>query len=436
VQAELDREVFGGSDGKGGESMNENCVVSKIFGESTELMPNLTELFELELAMLEYTALPKERLLERTAYIKSWNGELSRHFLFCNEISSDIQENRSALTKTYFKEGQFSTGYATHGLFPYRGKFHPQLIRALLNIMNINEGDTVLDAMAGSGTTNIEAALMGINSIAIDVSPFCRFMTQTKYDALNIQSNKIDNTTFDFEYYFNYFSQNNFFNNINKVDNTENSKIHNLLLLAYLDALGYSKRVIRSTHRQLFDKVAQRYLETIKTLLQNKYFNQKKIGNILVLDKNAKDTGLHAESVDGIITSPPYSFAIDYVENDKSQLDFFGVDAAIIKNQMIGLNGKSKDEKISNYFSDMERVCAEMARVLKKNKYCVIIIGSNTNQTGGIRLEISIIAFAEKYGLVLEKSIQKPIRGMRNIAKSVCRKNKLLTGGKHVRNVA
>ena len=36
----------------------------------------------------------------------------------------------------------------THGLFPYRGKFHPQLIRALLNILKVKKGDVVLDPMA------------------------------------------------------------------------------------------------------------------------------------------------------------------------------------------------------------------------------------------------------------------------------------------------
>ena len=43
--------------------------------------------------------------------------------------------------------------------------------------------------MCGSGTTNIEAALMGINSYAIDLSPFCQFMTQVKYNSLSIDFN-------------------------------------------------------------------------------------------------------------------------------------------------------------------------------------------------------------------------------------------------------
>jgi hypothetical protein len=46
-----------------------------------------------------------------------------------------------------------------------------------------------------------------------------------------------------------------------------------------------------------------------------------------------------------------------------------------------------------------------------------MIIGSNTNQTGGIRLEQTIIESAEKYKLSLIKTILKPIKGMRNTMK-------------------
>ena len=84
---------------------------------------------------------------------------------------------------------------------------------------------------------------------------------------------------------------------------------------------------------------------------------------------------------------------------------------------MIGLRGKNKTERLNNYFVDMDKVCAEISRVLKKDKYFCMIIGSNTNQTGGIRLEQTIIDSAKKYDLPLVKSILKPIKGMRNTMK-------------------
>jgi len=72
---------------------------------------------------------------------------------------------------------------------------------------------------------------------------------------------------------------------------------------------------------------------------------------------------------------------------------------------------------LQNYFKDMESVCSEVSRVLKKDKYFVMIIGSNTNQTGGIRLESKIIDSCKKHNLILVKSILKPIKGMRNTMK-------------------
>lgn len=84
---------------------------------------------------------------------------------------------------------------------------------------------------------------------------------------------------------------------------------------------------------------------------------------------------------------------------------------------MVGLKGKGKDEKLKNYFADMETYCKEVSRVLKKGKYFVMIIGSNTNQTGGIRLEDKIIESGSKHKLKLVKTIIKPIKGMRNTMK-------------------
>jgi len=391
--------------------------LQELFNNKVELLPTVTELFELELAYLEYKTLDKTQYLERTAYAKSFNGKKSLHFLRYSEISEEISKNRTSTANSYFKNGLFSTGYATHSLFPYRGKFHPQLIKGIINFLGIKEGETILDPMAGSGTTNIEASLLGINSYAIDVSPFCQFMTKTKYDALKMDLTLLNNFNLSEKELFVYFKQKNVLQKIEKIK-TGNREIYELALLAYLDALGYSRRVVRSNHEQLFVKVLNRYLATVKSLLLNKYFNNQKLGNVTILkNSDALNIKLPDNSIDGIITSPPYSFAIDYVENDKDQLEYLGYDTIELKKNLIGLKGKTKSEKLKNYFSDMDKFMAEASRVLKQNKFLVIIIGSNTNQTGGIRLEQNVINSAKNNKLNLVKSILKPIKGMRNTMK-------------------
>ena len=393
-------------------------IINKAFGNNVALLSSVDELFELEMTFLEYNCLSKSELLERSAFIKSIDNQHTKHFLLYSNYDEKINENRSATTQAYFEEGQFSTGYATHGLFPYRGKFHPQLIKGLLNILGVKKGETILDPMAGSGTANIEASLMGINSIACDVSPFCQFMIKVKYESLTIDLNLLENLPFDCSKLFDFFKQGSVLKKISQVKEIEKQKIYNLAFLAWLDALGYSKRVVRSNHEQLFAKVLPRYIETVKSILKNPYFKQNELGKIQVLeDSEALKIDLPNESVDCVITSPPYSFAIDYIENDKDQLEFLGYDTKELKNELIGLKGKNKTERLNNYFTDMDKVCAEISRVLKKGKYFAMIIGSNTNQTGGIRLEQTIIDSAKKYDLPLVKSILKPIKGMRNTMK-------------------
>ena len=393
-------------------------IINNVFGKEVELLPGVNELFELELAHLEYHCLPRKQLLERTAYIKSIDNKYSQHYLLYSNNSKKIHVDRTTATQAYFEEGQFSTGYATHGLFPYRGKFHPQLIKGLINILNINNEDTILDPMAGSGTTNVEAALMGINSKAIDVSPFCQFMIKTKYESLTINLSLFEKLIIENKKLFDYFSQGNVIKRIDKFDDPNKIKFYNLAFLAFLDALGYSKRVVKANHEQLFDKVLPRYIETVKSFLSNRYFDQNNLGILDILsDSDALNINLQNNSIDCVITSPPYSFAIDYIENDRDQLVFLGYDTSELKNKLIGLKGKTKNQKLDNYFADMDSFCIQVSKVLKKEKYFVLIIGSNTNQTGGIRLEETIIKSAMKYDMPLVKSILKPIKGMRNIMK-------------------
>ncbi len=58
--------------------------------------------------------------------------------------------------------------WATHK-GDYRGNWPPQIARALI-MMYTEPGDTVLDPMIGSGTTCIEAKLLGRNCIGVDIS--------------------------------------------------------------------------------------------------------------------------------------------------------------------------------------------------------------------------------------------------------------------------
>lgn len=91
-------------------------ISNTLFGSNVKLLPSVDELFEIELANLEYHILNKDELIERSAFFQSVNGNLTKHFKLYSVHTQALSENRSAQTKNYFKNGQFSTGYATHGL--------------------------------------------------------------------------------------------------------------------------------------------------------------------------------------------------------------------------------------------------------------------------------------------------------------------------------
>jgi hypothetical protein len=292
------------------------------------------------------------------------------------------------------------------------------LIKGLFNIIGVKPGKVVLDPMCGSGTANIEASLMGVDSLAVDISPFCQFMTQTKYEALTLNKDLLASLLEKKKQLFSFFNVNDIDSQLVKIKDTEKLKLYNLALLAFLDAMGYSKRVKTSTHEQLFDKVLDRYVKTVFDFLSNSQFNSEKLGRVKVLQNSqALNLEITDNSVDAVVTSPPYSFAIDYVKNDEAQLEYLGYDIISLRNKMIGLVGKNKIVRLENYFKNMAQVCNEVCRVLKPRGYFVMIIGSNTNQTGGIRLEGAIIENCNKIGLELVKIIVKPIKGMRNTMK-------------------
>ncbi len=58
------------------------------------------------------------------------------------------------------------------------------MIRALMNILCLKQGETVLDPFIGSGTTALEAQLLGVNCVGIDVSPLCVMQSKVKTESI------------------------------------------------------------------------------------------------------------------------------------------------------------------------------------------------------------------------------------------------------------
>ena len=393
-------------------------LIEKLFSKNYQLIDGVDDIFELDLALWEYEVLSKEELVYRSAYFKLVEGKETAHFRTCNlQNLEEVHKNSSFRTRVFFLDGKYSTGYATHGLFPYRGKFHPQLIRALLNILEIKPGNVVLDPMAGSSTVAVEANLLGIDSISVDLSPFCRLMGRVKTFALDLDFKILESIVKNPKEILEKLKKDKVPDYFINSKEDKKREYYEIILLAFLDTMGFASRSSSSIDK-LFPRVLERYVSTIKYFQEARQKLNLKIGNSKIIQGNVLNLPIDANSVDAIITSPPYSFAIDYLKNDQPQLEYLGYNLESLREDMIGLQGRSLENKLEIYFDNMNIALGEMKRVSKKNASIVIIIGTNDIQTNGVILETKIIKLAEKQGLKYEFDLIKPIRGLQNTMKN------------------
>ncbi|HRT67790.1 MAG TPA: DNA methyltransferase, partial [Bacteroidota bacterium] len=335
-------------------------------------------------------------LIKKLAYFKYVNGKPTNYYQI-------IQKNRTRSVNQYL----------THWIYPYKGKFHPQMIRALLNIIGLNEGDTVLDPYIGSGTTAVEAQLLGINCVGIDISPLCTLLSKVKTESiyvlpqildwkdevikrikpslLNLEDQTIDET-------INIISE---------------EKVRNFFEMAKLVSISDNARRGKDFSNSFLKNIelmiasVSDYVEIVKKL-------KLKLGTVDIRNSDSRLLLIEKNSIDGIVTSPPYSIALDYVSNDAHSLKELGFNISEIREEFIGVRGKGQT-RIDLYNNDMKKSLDEMYRVLKPNKFAAIILGNATYLGQEVNTVEFTIEYAEKIGFKLVKNIDKIIFGLYNV---------------------
>lgn len=379
------------------------------------LLDNVQFIYELALAQLELQSLgvsfevtnglrefklletkDEEELRKKLAYFKFIKGKPTDYFHI-------IQENRTRSVNQYL----------THWIYPYKGKFHPQMIRALLNIIGLEQGDTVLDPFIGSGTTAVEAQLLGINCVGIDISPLCVLQSKVKTESIDVLPQiiewkeeiikKIRPSLFNLEG-----------RTIDDIINLiPDEKVKNFYRMAKLVAISDNVRRGREFSNS-FLKNLELMIASVNDYVQIVTKIGLNLGKMDIKIGDSRTLPLGNESIDGIVTSPPYSIALDYVSNDAHALKELGYNLSEIREEFIGVRGKGKT-RIELYNEDMKKSLEEMFRVLKPDKYAVIVIGNATYMGQEIKTVEFTIDYAEKIGLKLVKNIDKIIFGLYNV---------------------
>lgn len=368
-----------------------------------KLLDNIQFIYELALARLELRSFCPD--LKVTNDFREFEiddktknlPELKKKLAYFKTINSDFSDYYY-LQK--YNQTKSVNQFLTHWIYPYKGKFHPQMIRALLNIIQMKEGETLLDPFVGSGTAVLEAQLLGINAIGIDISPLCVLISKVKTESLDVLN--------EIKKYKDFY-----LSNKTEIGKLKDEKVKNFYKVAEMMAHSDQSRRGRNFKTSYFNDV-QKMLASVEDYYLAKNKLNLKLGKTKIIEGDVRKTDLKDESIDGIITSPPYSIALNYVANDAHALKALGYDLDKIKEEFIGVRGTGFN-KFKLYEDDMKKAYTEMYRVLKKDKYCVVIIGNVTYQGQEINTTQNVVNYCEKIGFKTIKKMEKIIYGLYNV---------------------
>lgn len=449
-------------------------------------------------------------LLERVAYweasvspVPSWSRQVLREAtvnVVRNGVS--LEEVRSQLpfedSEAVPTPNRRALRYGTHGIHEYRGKFFPQLVRSLINISGTSPGGTVGDPMCGSGTTLVEAVLAGCHGIGLDMNPLSVFMSQVKCSSLFLEPEVLarkyqslkerlperkpgevsDPLSYfgrlpnkDQEYLRRWFSEEALME-LDRVSDEISSEpdeaIQGLMVLALsniLRSVSWQKdadlRVRKEIRPDEEVKPVRDFIEELGRSVRLVYSmvcqeGTNGLGSFHVKDGDARRAreawGVPTESIDVIVTSPPYATALPYLDTDRLSLSYLRLlsrpnqrkrDFLMIGNREItqkqrqslwerfqsdkgslpvrvvrlierveklnrhsdaGFRRKNLPSLLAKYFFDMKEVLRQMESLLKAGSPAYVVVGNNHTVAGGERVEIEtgslLVEIAESIGLL------------------------------------
>lgn len=316
-------------------------------------------------------------------------------------------------------------GGSIHTAHWFPGNFIPQIPSHLIEILS-KEGDVVLDPFTGSGTTVIEALKLNRSGIGRDQTRACVFVAQEKLAAYrnplsaSIREQVLSELTWphlcesdvpgmrqegshpDLQKWYSGKTLRQLKFIWKLIEHIPPSQ-QALLKLAFSDLLfacASSGNAITSggkTRRHHWGWVADNVFpkatvdhEAVSLftarLLELSQSERKGIPPGLHADvgqADARHLDVPSESVDLIVTSPPYVGMIDYTLAHRLLYLWLNWDLDADKQNEIGARFKRKRrDLVDQYLSDMFSCWAEVSRVLRRRGYCAVVIGESRKYPG------------------------------------------------------
>lgn len=340
------------------------------------------------------------------------------------------------MTKINDKEFDFhgeDTSYLSHSMHPYPAKFPPQLPKRILH-KYAKKGDIVLDPFCGSGTTLVEARIYGANAIGVDVNGLSTLLSKVKATPLaknqfKIINNFVNKIYVDIEKWeydkrpkpvikqiegSNHWFQENVTEElsylISEIEKEKDEDVIDFLKIALSSIIvkvsnqdsdtrfaAISKNIPNGLTLKLFCKKANEY-----SIRMVEFSNQITDNTELkIYNADSRDLSfIKNNSIDIIITSPPYANTYDYYLYHKFRKRWLNIDVKFAQYNEIGSRREfsSLKEQPKKWYDDLIKCFKEMAAKLKPSKYAFLVIGDSVIKKELIKIEKVITAFAPTTG--------------------------------------
>lgn len=247
------------------------------------------------------------------------------------------------------------TRYSVHGLHEYKGKFNPQMVHAIINILGIEANQNVLDPFCGSGTTLVECEYLNVKATGTDINRLASYIANTKINALRLNIDRIrvlKSKIIEF-YSFNRINFNleegarveyllKWFNEdilkdiecirigISNIDSEYQDIFYvlcsNILRDYSLQEPGdlriRKRKSELPTNRYIdaFDEAAEKFIQNMQDT--NGVYNIEEV-NSISYNMDIRELDI-VEKFDAAITSPPYATALPYIDTQRLSLVWLG----------------------------------------------------------------------------------------------------------------
>ena len=298
-------------------------------------------------------------------------------------------------------------------LLPWLGQFSPQLVEELL-MAHGKRAEVILDPFAGSGTSLVEAARLGKAAWGADINPAAVILARV-YQLVNSNPDERETLVNCLEHLvFQAIEPPNarvFLDPDAKIANR--AELESALIGIWNESAPGISRILASAlvilcdfHRRDFGvgtiyKTWTRLAKIIRTLPIS-------TRPILVHQADARALPIESNSVELVLTSPPYINVHNYHQKFRRSVEALGWNVLDIAPSEIGSNRQNRGNRfltVIQYSLDMVLALREMSRVAKSGTSLILVLGRESTVRGVPFFNGTIIAelATQGAGMVIER---------------------------------